>query len=423
MPAPVKSALDLTPELLELTDIEVMNVRSNASGREIIIEVRSTKENVPCRECGKPTNSHGLSRKLTLRHLPILGKKTTVEIKPRRGICNDCSGSPTTTEQCSWYKINSKMTKPYEQHLLFELVNSTVADVSAKEAIDYHAIADLINRYIETEVDFSGITALGALGLDEISLKKGYQDFVTLVTYRTEETVNILGVIKGREKASVKAFLSTIPLRLHKTIRVVCCDLYEGYLNACKEVFKNKVPVVADRFHVRKLYRRSLVVLRKAELKRLKRKLSTAELKPAIALLQKHKDYFTEEEKPVVEKLFSLSPKLKTAYQFSRELSGIFDSYITPAEAKEKIATWINEASRSSLKCFNKFIQTLLKYQTQIIHYFKDRDTSGFVEGFNNKVKVLKRRCYGLANPIRLFQRLIIDTKGRERFAPGVVDF
>lgn len=44
MSAPVKSALDLTPELLELTNIEVVNVRSNASGREIIIEVRSTKE-------------------------------------------------------------------------------------------------------------------------------------------------------------------------------------------------------------------------------------------------------------------------------------------------------------------------------------------------------------------------------------------
>lgn len=79
--------------------------------------------------------------------------------------------------------------------------------------------------------------------------------------------------------------------------------------------------------------------------------------------------------------------------------------------------------SRSSLSCFNKFVKTLLKYQAQIIHYFKDRDTSGFVEGFNNKVKVLKRRCYGLANPTRLFQRLIIETKGRERFAPGVVAF
>lgn len=196
-----------------------MNVCSNASGREIIIKVRSTKEVVPCHECGKPTNGHGLGRTLSLTSPAYSWQKTTIEITPRRGICNDCDSRPTTTGQCSWYKLNSKMTKAFEQHLLFELVNSPVADVSTKEAIDHHAVADLVNRYIETEVDFSGITSLGVLGLDEISLKKGYQDFVTLVTYRVEEAVNILGVIQGREKAAVKAFLSTIPSNLHKTIR------------------------------------------------------------------------------------------------------------------------------------------------------------------------------------------------------------
>lgn len=38
-----KNSLSLTPELLGLSDIKVVNVRSSASGREIIIEVKSTK--------------------------------------------------------------------------------------------------------------------------------------------------------------------------------------------------------------------------------------------------------------------------------------------------------------------------------------------------------------------------------------------
>jgi transposase len=197
-------------------------------------------------------------------------------------------------------------------------------------------------------------------------------------------------------------------------------------MNACKEAFDNKVPVVADRFHVRKMYSKSLITLRKSELKRLKKQLTKteyAELKPAIALLKKHKDYFTDDEKPIVEKLFSHSPKLKLAYQFSRELSGIFDSHITPTEAKEKITRWISAVANSSLKCFNHFIQTLIKYQIQITNYFIHRNNSGFVEGFNNKVKVLKRRCYGLASATRLFQRLIVDTVGMIRFAPGVIAF
>ena len=98
-----------------------------------------------------PTRGHGLGRTLRFRHLPLLGKETYIEITPRRGICTDCDDAPTTTERLDWYDRKSKMTKPYEQHLLFELINSTVSDVSRKESIDYHAVDNLIDRYIETE--------------------------------------------------------------------------------------------------------------------------------------------------------------------------------------------------------------------------------------------------------------------------------
>lgn len=409
--------------LLELSDTAVVSIRESTNGRALTIEIKSTREHVHCRQCGGPTRGHGLGRPLRLRHLSILGKETYIEITPRRGICEYCDQSPTTTEILDWYEANGKMTKPYEQHLLFELVNSTVADVSRKEEVDYQAVANLIDRYIESEIDWSKIVALGVLGIDEISIKKGYQDYVTLVTYRINDKVHILGVVPGREKAKIKVFLNKIPKRLRKTIDVVCCDLYDGYMNACKEVFKNRVPVVADRFHVRKLYRKSLINLRKSELVRLKKELTDAEyaqLKLAVRLLRRQKDYFTDDEKETVKPLFKLSPKLKNAYQFSRELTGIFDSHITPSTAKERMTEWIDTVNKSDLSCFNQFIKTLTTYQEEIANYFIDRNSSGFVEGFNNKVKVLKRRCYGLSSATKLFQRLIIDTLGLERFAPGV---
>jgi transposase len=418
--------LNFTTNLLNFPDTIVTKIIHSPNGREITLVVNSTREVLPCRTCNKPTRGHGLGRTLKFRHLSLLGKQTYIEITPRRGICSDCDDSPTTTERLEWYERKSKMTKPYEQHLLFELVNSTVSDDSHKENVDYHTIDALIERHIESTIDFSKIKKLGVLGLDEISLKKGYQDFVTLITYRVKEQVHILDVIKGREKADIVGFLQTIPLQLHKTIRAVCCDLYDGYMNACQEVFKNKIAIVADRFHVRKLYRKSLVTLRKSELKRLKKELPAKEyvsLKLAVALLRKQKDYFTEDEKPIVKELFDLSPKLKLAYQLSRDLSGIFDSHITPAVAKKKMKKWIASVSDSGLSCFDHFIKALLKYQAQIANYFIRRNSSGFVEGFNNKVKVLKRRCYGLSSPEKLFKRLIVDTLGMKRFAPSMVAF
>ena len=365
--------LSLFTTLLNLSDIEVINIRHLSNDREIVIAVKSTRSHVLCMECGKPTSGHGSGRSLCLRHLPTLGKKTYIEITPRSGRCENCDGGPTTTEQLDWYEANSKMTKPFEQYLLFELVNTTVSDVSRKEGVD--------------------------------------------------NQVHILGVVEGREKAKIVAFLRKLPRRLRKTIQAACFDLYDGYMNACKEVFKKKVPVVADRFHVRKLYRKSVVNLRKSELVRLKKALTKAEyakLKPSIAILSKHKDYFTESEKTVVEQLFLLSPRLKLAYQFSRDLSDIFDSHVTHEFAKEKMTQWIETVTHSQLACFNHFIKILSKYQSEISNCFIQCHNSGFVEGFNNKVKVLKRRCYGLSRATKLFQRLILDTMGLSRFASGV---
>ena len=48
----------------------------------------------------------------------------------------------------------------------------------------------------------------------------------------------------------------------------------------------------------------------------------------------------------------------------------------------------------------------------EITNYFLDRQTSGFVEGLNNKIKVIKRRCYGILNVKHLFQRIYLDLSG-----------
>lgn len=50
-------------------------------------------------------------------------------------------------------------------------------------------------------------------------------------------------------------------------------------------------------------------------------------------------------------------------------------------------------------------------------NYFKQRKNSGFVEGLNNKIKVLKRRCYGLISTETIFQRLFLDLNGVEMYA------
>lgn len=71
----------------------------------------------------------------------------------------------------------------------------------------------------------------------------------------------------------------------------------------------------------------------------------------------------------------------------------------------------------SSLSCFDRFLDTLDHWWTEITNYFAHRDSSGFVEGLNNNLNVLKRRCYGLFNLGHLFQCIFLDLEGYRLYA------
>ena len=71
---------------------------------------------------------------------------------------------------------------------------------------------------------------------------------------------------------------------------------------------------------------------------------------------------------------------------------------------------------QSGLAEFERVLGTIERWMDEITHDFQGRQTSGFVEGFNNRVKVLTRRCYGIFNVGRLFQRLTLDLHGYQLF-------
>jgi transposase len=105
------------------------------------------------------------------------------------------------------------------------------------------------------------------------------------------------------------------------------------------------------------------------------------------------------------------------AYDFCQELTHIFNQDITKRQGKNKLKDWMKRVRESDLACFNNFLKTLENRLNEIANYFISRLTSGFVEGLNNKIKVIKRRCYGILNPTHLFQRISLDLSGYSTFA------
>ena len=403
-------------DLLGFQHIEVTGYE--IKDHEIYINVTSTLEDVLCRNCGEKTKSKGYAEEREIRHLSMNGKECYLLIKARRGICEKCADHPTTNQRLDWYDYKSRYTKAYLKHLLLSLVNSTLEDVATKENISADTLGRALQNMVSEKVDWTRFKTLDLIGIDEISVKKGYRNYITIITNKSSQKVQILAVLKGREKATGKGFFKSIPPKLKGTIQGVCCDMYDGYINAALEELKG-VPIIIDRFQVAKLYRKCLVKLRKSELSRLRKMLTSKtykSLKTAIAILRRNTEVVTKEERKELELLFNHSPKLRAGYRICRSITSIYNSKFGYKRALRGFKEWQEKVVQSDLLCFDGFSQTLTRYQEHISNYFKGRHTSGFVEGFNNKIKTMKRRCYGIYNEKSLFRRLFLDTEGYDVF-------
>lgn len=408
--------------LLNLPDVRVLSV-SNTDRGAWIIRVESTLESTQCSRCGQQIrNFHCLGESVRLRHLPVFDQAVTLEIRPKRYRCPSCDGHPTSTQRCSWYQERSPNTRAYDQMALRILINSTVVDTAKKLGVSEETIDGILTRHLATEVDWSEYVSLGCIGIDEIALKKGHRDFVAVITAPLAGGgIAILAVLEDRKKETVKGFLSAIPKRLRHTITRVCTDMHEAYVRAVKEELP-WAKVVVDRFHVAKAYGECADEARKQEIRRLKKHLTKAEFEPlkgAMWPFRKDPEDLEPDEQEVLDRVFEQSPALGQVYDLRQKLTAIFDRPLSKAGARCALRAWSKEVRATGLTYFDSFLKTLDNWIDEITNYFLERHTSGFVEGFNNKIKVLKRRCYGIFNVGRIFQRLYLDLNGYQLYGAG----
>ena len=119
---------------LDIPDVSVSSVYLNEHG-DYIITIESMQNGTSCQHCGRNiTQFHGHGRWVELRHLSILGCRAYIRLRPKQYKCPHCDDK-MTTQMLDWYETRSPHTKMYDHHLMFQLINSTVEDVSRKEDV------------------------------------------------------------------------------------------------------------------------------------------------------------------------------------------------------------------------------------------------------------------------------------------------
>jgi transposase len=186
---------------LDIPHVDVLGTKQTRDG-QIHITVESRKETTRCGICKQEIPcDYGISEKVTLRHLPILGQETYIIIQPRRAQCPTCLHKPTTTQKLAWYEQRSPHTKAYDKYLMKQLVGSSVKDVSLKEKVGYDAVLGALRRQVDSKVNWDEIENIGTIGIDEVAYKKGRKSYRAIITARQDDdTVITLAVLNNRKK-------------------------------------------------------------------------------------------------------------------------------------------------------------------------------------------------------------------------------
>ena len=116
----------------------------------------------------------------------------------------------------------------------------------------------------------------------------------------------------------------------------------------------------------------------------------------------------TAAEMAKLEGLFGKLPRLRTLYEIRVRCRRIFDAALDRRTAlRELVWLWVDVLEH--FPALDAFIRTFEAWQDEILNYFDARQTSGPVEGVNNKARVIVKRAYGLKSADSLWTRLVLD--------------
>jgi transposase len=99
---------------------------------------------------------------------------------------------------------------------------------------------------------------------------------------------------------------------------------------------------------------------------------------------------------------------LRSLYDLRVRFKAIFDTALNRREAARRLMELFVDAT-DAFPELDGFFRTYEQWQQQILNYFESGQTSGVVEGINNKARVVTKRAYGIKSADTLWTRLMLD--------------
>lgn len=384
-------------KILGISSIQVINFIQDE--KRIIFIIKSRRKTNKCPHCQKKIKTiKSLSPLRTIKNGTIFEKLCFIKIKLRRFYCKGCKKA--FTERVSFLKQKQRSTLNHKKEVIFNLVNQSFSANSKKYLVSYPTQRRWLKQLIEDQVfDFSKEEKENTpfvLGIDEVSFSG--KEMLTTVGNITKRRLK--GVLTSRKKADLKKILKNLSLKIKPLIKEVVLDMCPLYKITVKEELPN-VKIVVDKFHL------VFDANKRLEDERLFLQQIYKTKIPKYPLL-KPKEKLTEKEKIILENIFKQFKEIKIFYLTKERLRDLYKEK-TKEKAEEQLRFIISYLKSADDGELIRWGRTLFNFKNEILNYWDSYSTNGFMEGINNKIKLIKRISYGFKNKEVFIQKIMLS--------------
>jgi len=343
--------------------------------------------------CGRWHQSYYDKRVRRIRDLSCGDKRVYLEVEVRRVACRSCG--TVKREKLDWLADNPFYSKRFAFYVGLRCRASTIKDVAKELFLDWHTVKEFEKKYMHEQLRRQGAPRPKVIGIDEVSIKKGHTYRIVVSDLERRRPIWFGG--KDRSEASMDEFYKSLGPSVSKRIRLAVMDMWKPFrTSTLKAEHAPQASILFDKFHVIRHLGDALDQVRKSEYKRLTGK-GRRFIKGQKYTLLSRRENLTQQGRQSLKLLLKANKRLNTAYVLKESFIQLWE-YKTAGWARRFFENWRDALKWQRLEPFEKFVQMIDRHWDGIAAYCKPENkvALGFVEGFNNKIRVLQRRAYGL---------------------------
>jgi len=391
--------------LLRLPGAAVIDVSFGSEG--VIVTVRLRRRRRVCGRCGQTGRQLEVHDRRTKRwrHLDLGASRCVIESELRRLRCPDCG---VHLEAVPWARPGAHHTRDFEDLVAWLAQQMAKTPIAGVLRIGWDTVGKIVERVVADHLDETRLTGLVAIGVDEISYRRGQRYLTTVVDHHSGA---IVWCAPGRNAQTLQGFFDFLGPR-KESIRAVSIDMSGGYQQAISASIPH-ADICFDPFHVVRLAQRAVDQVRRDEWNAHDRSHTRAGkwIKGTRWSLLKSPEKQTIDQLAKLGEVQQANKPLYRAFLLKEELRLLYH-LDDPAMAPAHLDAWLTWASRSRLEPFIKLARTIRRYHAGILNAIRLGLNNGRLEGLNSRIRLISHRSFGFHSPAPLIALIYLCCTG-----------